>query len=298
MNVADYLARINYTGPLEPTLQNLRKITLAHKLAVPYTNMQMHGGPRIRLDLKTQYENIVTNRGGGVCYELNGLFVWLLRELGYKVICVEAAFFSDGKFTCQRHHLVVTVDFGDLGRYIVDTGWMMVGPMKFETMVPYYDGHHVYRLRHVPDKADNWYYLEKHKKTILDKDGCILKQGPSVTKPMSGFCDEECAKEESSHWQFEQRINDTEHQFEDFVDMIDHLYEPDCIITKYVALIQMNENSYSFAFGDTAYTKEVVDHFTDKVIKEDKLTKNAEIEHVVKNTFRITLHHPVEFFKS
>uniref|UniRef100_H2YYS2 arylamine N-acetyltransferase n=1 Tax=Ciona savignyi TaxID=51511 RepID=H2YYS2_CIOSA len=142
----DYLLRINYTGGLEPTLENLRKITWSHKIAVPYTNLQIHGGSRLHFDLKQQYDNIVTKRGGGVCYEINGLFVWLLRKLGYKVKCIEGAFFAE-EFTCQRHHLVVTVDFDELGRYIVDPGWLMAGPIKMQVMIPYVDGHHVYRLR-------------------------------------------------------------------------------------------------------------------------------------------------------
>uniref|UniRef100_H2ZLG9 arylamine N-acetyltransferase n=1 Tax=Ciona savignyi TaxID=51511 RepID=H2ZLG9_CIOSA len=275
MNVKDYLARIKYYGSLEPTLRNLRLITLAHRISIPYTNLQVHGGDRLVLDLNHHYDTIVTKQGAGLCYDINGLFAYLLQQLGYKVKCIESAFF-DGptkEFTLQRLHLTVTVDFGNLGRYIVDPAWSLVGPLKMERMVPYNDGNTVYRLRQVPGKGNDWYYLERHRKSILDKNGCVLKQGPtSIGKYWNGWCDDECAKEESSHWKFEQRICDeVEYQLEDFRDMIDHIYSPDCAMSYTAMLLKVNMDSHVMLMGDTAVKKIAMGPLTEKIMDEKKI---------------------------
>ena len=95
MNAQDYLTRINYHGPIEPTLETLGRLSRFHKAAVPYTNVEFVNGLRKVLDLEILYDRIVVNRGGGVCHEINGLFTWLLRELGFEVILYSAKFYLD-----------------------------------------------------------------------------------------------------------------------------------------------------------------------------------------------------------
>ena len=80
LNLDSYLARISYSGPLAPTLENLRAIHYAHLLAVPFENLDIHRGMPIALDQEYLYDKIVLRRRGGFCYELNSLFAALLRE--------------------------------------------------------------------------------------------------------------------------------------------------------------------------------------------------------------------------
>ena len=74
MNLDSYLARISYSGPLAPTLENLRALHYAHLLAVPFENLDIHRGMPIALDQEHLYDKIVLHRRGGFCYELNSLF--------------------------------------------------------------------------------------------------------------------------------------------------------------------------------------------------------------------------------
>ena len=95
MNAKDYLSRINYEGSTEPNLENLGRLSRIHKVAIPYTNVEFVNGIRKILDVEILYQKIVMNGSGGVCHEINGLFVWLLRELGYVVELYSAKFFID-----------------------------------------------------------------------------------------------------------------------------------------------------------------------------------------------------------
>ena len=93
--VKDYLRRINYQGSLNPDLKTLATLSRIHKTTVPYTNVEFVNGTRKILDIDILHQRIVKDRGGGVCHELNGLFTWLLRELGYEVLLFNVKVYLD-----------------------------------------------------------------------------------------------------------------------------------------------------------------------------------------------------------
>jgi len=85
MDIASFLSRIDYRGPLAPTAETLHALHHAHVLAVPFENLDIHLGRPILLDEEYLFDKIVTRRRGGFCFELNGLFAALLRGLGFSV---------------------------------------------------------------------------------------------------------------------------------------------------------------------------------------------------------------------
>lgn len=85
MKLDAYLNRIHYTGPRSVTYDTLCQLHRAHLLAIPYENLDIHLGRRLTLDLDHIYTKLVEERRGGWCYEMNGLFAWALRELGFDV---------------------------------------------------------------------------------------------------------------------------------------------------------------------------------------------------------------------
>jgi len=105
-----YLERINYSGSLAPTAESLRALHLAHLVTVPFENLDIHLGNPIHIDQGGFYEKIVNRGRGGFCYELNGLFAWLLKELGFEVTLLSARV-GDGKggFSPEFDHLALRV---------------------------------------------------------------------------------------------------------------------------------------------------------------------------------------------
>lgn len=112
-----YLRRIAYTGPLEPTLETLRAIHYAHLLAVPFENLDIHRNVPITLDEQRFFDKIVLHHRGGFCYELNGLFAALLRELGFRVTLLSARVpIEENRVGPEFDHLTLRVD--------LDTPWL------------------------------------------------------------------------------------------------------------------------------------------------------------------------------
>lgn len=127
MNVDAYLKRINYRGSLSTTAQTLRELQVAHLLTVPFENLSIHSAEPIILNDDALFEKIVVRRRGGFCYELNGLFAALLRELGFKVAMLSAEVASaPGTFGPDFDHmtlLVVPKEYERAERWLADVGF-------------------------------------------------------------------------------------------------------------------------------------------------------------------------------
>ena len=110
MDIQGYLRRINYRSERAPTAATLRELHRAHLLAVPFENLDIHLGRPISLDQEALFDKIVTRRRGGFCYELNGLFALLLRQLGFDVTLISAGVArGDGSFGPEFDHLTLLV---------------------------------------------------------------------------------------------------------------------------------------------------------------------------------------------
>ena len=132
MNVQDYLNRIHYQGSTEPTLQTLSELQAAHMRTAPFENLSVHYKEPIVLDEKWLYEKIVERNRGGFCYELNGLFAWLLRGLGYRVTMLSAGVIKDGGgFGPEFDHMTLMVHLDE--DYLVDVGFgdSFRAPLRF-----------------------------------------------------------------------------------------------------------------------------------------------------------------------
>lgn len=110
LDVAAYLARIGYAGPVQPDWATLRALQLAHMRTVPFENLDIHLGRPIALDEDLLFRKIVRQRRGGFCYELNGLFAALLREIGFPLTMLGARFPRDDDLPApELDHLTLLV---------------------------------------------------------------------------------------------------------------------------------------------------------------------------------------------
>jgi len=130
VEVQEYLSRIGYRGPVRTDRTTLRRLHRAHMLAVPFENLDIIAGRRIVLDEPSFYDKIVSRRRGGFCYELNGLFAWLLGAIGFRVDRISARMRTpDGGFSPPHDHMALLVHLD--GPWLVDVaGVSFTGPLK------------------------------------------------------------------------------------------------------------------------------------------------------------------------
>jgi len=122
MDPNTYLARIGAVRPLAPSAEALSSLQVAHVLHVPFEILDIVIGRSISLELPAIYDKIVTRRRGGFCYELNGLFAWLLDALGYRITRLSARTVDEaGALGPEFDHLVLRVDLDE--PWLVDVGF-------------------------------------------------------------------------------------------------------------------------------------------------------------------------------
>jgi N-hydroxyarylamine O-acetyltransferase len=195
--VAAYCERIGYAGPLDATLDTLRAIHLAHMYAVPFENLDIHLGREIELDLDRIFDKIVGRRRGGFCYELNGLFAWLLREIGFDVTLVSArAAGKGGAFGPEYDHLALLVRLDSVWLADVGFGDSALDPLLFEEGVEQESGGALYRIERA---GDAWVM----------------------------------AQSKSGEWEPQHRFTTTERRLDEFAGMCEfHQTSPDSHFTK------------------------------------------------------------------
>ena len=86
-----YLKRLHYEDTVQPGADALGKLIRAHLEQVPFENLDIFDFGKVP-DLKEEslFDKIIVRKRGGVCFELNLLFLSLLECLNYRVYPVAA----------------------------------------------------------------------------------------------------------------------------------------------------------------------------------------------------------------
>jgi len=160
MDTRPYLARLGYSGALKPDAETLQGLHIAHMCKVPFENLDIGLGRQIHLSEEALWEKIVLQRRGGFCYELNGLFASLLKQLGFDVTYLNARVYNhQGQLGIDFDHLALFVKVpGQAGRWLADVGFgdSFSEPLDFEEPGEQVQGLRAYRLEQVPEGFVTW----------------------------------------------------------------------------------------------------------------------------------------------
>lgn len=187
IEVSRYLERIGLKGRrLKANSQGLEDLQLAHLLAVPFENLDIHWRRPIILDRERFYDKIVNHGRGGFCYELNGLFEELLKEIGFETYLISARVFSGARHGPEFDHAAIIVTIGK-ERFLADVGFgdFTAKPLRFvlDDLQP--DRHSTFKINKFSED-----YFEV---TMLEdpqwKSLYIFKDEPRELSEFSGMCD-------------------------------------------------------------------------------------------------------------
>lgn len=122
LQIQQYLRKLQLND-LEPAvnLATLTKLQDAHLKYIPYENFDCLNGKITSLKRQDMFNKIIMHNRGGICFELNGLYNWLLESLGFDVTSYSARFIDKMETYQLRRHRVMCVALGDK-RYLTDVG--------------------------------------------------------------------------------------------------------------------------------------------------------------------------------
>jgi len=161
MNVEAYLKRIGYSGPRMPSVNILRRLHRRHLLSIPFENLNIFLHRPIILSEAAFHDKIIKHHRGGFCYELNGSFAFLLRNLGFKVSMLSARVARrGGSFSPDYDHLTLLVQLNRPWLADVGFGDSFTEPKPLDTTGPQIDHGKEYRFT----RREGWILLSRRTK--------------------------------------------------------------------------------------------------------------------------------------
>ena len=147
-SLSEYCQRVGFRG--EPRCDLITLSTLmGHQLrSVPFENTEVQAGRIPSLVPEDIYSKIVTDRRGGYCYEVNGLFAMALSDIGFDWYFAGARpmFYPERR---PKTHMVVIVTI-DGESYLCDTGFGRYGIREPINIAG----------AHESEQNGDWYHLE------------------------------------------------------------------------------------------------------------------------------------------
>ena len=217
----EYLARIHYTGPIEPTIEALSKLQQCHLLSVPFENLSVFGKEEIILSKGWLFDKIVRRHRGGFCYELNTVFSFLLAYFGFNYTFHAATVYRrmTGTLSPQFSHLVIVVNIKD-ELWLSDVGFADAfwTPLRFTRGFREHQEQQsgTYRIR---KDGENFIYEEKVKIIV---DECGLEE----------MAQEQCTTPGDPNWASRYKFDLIPRNTEDFRKMlIYHQEDPEAPFT-------------------------------------------------------------------
>ena len=160
MDIQAYLDRIQYDSPVRRDAQTLQGLHISHMQNVPFENLDIGLKRPIRLTEEMLWDKIILQRRGGFCYELNGLFAWLLRQIGFGVTYLNARVYKrEGELGIDFDHLALLVSVPGVSvRWLADVGFgdSFNEPLNFEERGEQMQGLRTYRLDQIADGFVSW----------------------------------------------------------------------------------------------------------------------------------------------
>jgi len=194
-----YLARIGYAGPVAPTLEVLAALQAAHIAAIPFEAIDALTGVGIDIGADAVAAKLIDRRRGGYCFEQNGLFLRVLKAIGFEAEAmlgrVRWMLPGDAPAT-PRTHQVVLVTLG--GRpWLADVGFgaaVPPRPLAMDSEAPQATHHESYRVlrggfgweveAHIGDAWQPLYRLDDAAAPPVD---CVVGNWYTSTHPDSHF---------------------------------------------------------------------------------------------------------------
>jgi N-hydroxyarylamine O-acetyltransferase len=133
-----YLSRIGFTGEAMPNLATLRELHRLHVQSIAYENIDVQLGTPISRNPRAAFRKIVAQGRGGWCFEMNGLFAFMLEAIGFRVQRLAAGVMREqmGEEAVGNHlALVVKLDrlyLADvgLGNGLIEPTPLVEGPIR------------------------------------------------------------------------------------------------------------------------------------------------------------------------
>ena len=146
-----YLARIGYAATVAPTMEVLAALQAAHIAAIPFEGIDALTGAGVDIGADAVDAKLIGQRRGGYCFEQNGLFLRVLKAIGFDaegLIGRVRWMLPEDAPPTPRTHMVVRVML-DGRPWLTDVGFgatVPPQPLAMDSEEPQSTRHETYRI--------------------------------------------------------------------------------------------------------------------------------------------------------
>lgn len=117
-----YYKRINIQSSRSPSLQLLTELQEKHTATIPFENINPFLGLPVTIDFDSLFGKIVLNGRGGYCFEQNGLFLEVLKKIGFYARGLTGRVIGNTPHFPLRTHMLILVKISK-NFYVTDVGF-------------------------------------------------------------------------------------------------------------------------------------------------------------------------------
>ncbi|XP_059508924.1 arylamine N-acetyltransferase, pineal gland isozyme NAT-3-like [Stegostoma tigrinum] len=275
MKLSEYFARIGYTGPCNKAdLETLSKLVENHVTSIPYENLNPHCGETIEVNVEAVFDKMVRKQRGGCCVEHNGLFWWVLKEMGYNVMFTAARLYKPAKDCYESYPshciLIVTIDSKS---YVADVGF--VSSYQLRQPLELVSGKEQSQLPgtfRLTEENNIWYMDKAIRKLHIEGQSSnseFLQNQPAYEKL---FC-----------------FALKPYKIEDFQDKLTYLITtPGAMFKELSYVCYQTQNGIKILKG-TTYIEKMFNGKDGTDVRTSKSLTEEELQHVLRETFNLML---------
>ncbi|MDZ3830764.1 MAG: arylamine N-acetyltransferase [Sphingopyxis sp.] len=146
-----YFARTGYAGPVAPTMAVLRAVHAAHLAAIPFEAIDVLVDSHVDIGAEAIEDKLIARGRGGYCFEQNGLFLRVLRAIGFDAEGLLGRvrwMLPESAPPSPRTHMALRVRI-DGRPWLVDVGFgsaVPPAPLAMDSEAPQATAHERYRV--------------------------------------------------------------------------------------------------------------------------------------------------------
>ncbi|MCU4988175.1 arylamine N-acetyltransferase [Bacillus cereus] len=122
--------RLNLANRSEVKIEELNTILFAFAHAIPFENLDVIASNTNTITMENLQDKILTSSRGGLCYELNTLFYYFLKDCGYDVqLALGTVYKNDiNAWALEDGHITIILNYDNV-RYLIDVGIASLVPL-------------------------------------------------------------------------------------------------------------------------------------------------------------------------
>ncbi|MGR0327146.1 arylamine N-acetyltransferase family protein [Bacillus cereus] len=122
--------RLNLAKRTEVKFEELNTILFTFAHTIPFENLDVIARNTNQISLENLREKILTSSRGGLCYELNTLFYYFLKDCGYDVqLALGTVYKNDiNAWALEDGHITIILTYDNL-QYLIDVGIASLVPL-------------------------------------------------------------------------------------------------------------------------------------------------------------------------